>query len=292
MRALLIGALGQVGRGLVERAASTGTKILALDRTQLDVTNEAAVREVVSRETPDVVINAAAYTAVDQAEEEAASAFAVNADAPHHLAAACAHADIPLIHLSTDYVFDGKINRPYREDDAASPLNIYGQSKWRGEEAVRQAQAHHLILRVSAVFSPHGNNFVKTMLRLAREGQPLRVVTDQTTGPTAASDIADVILLLVGRLAKEPSLAWGTYHYRGTPPTTWCDFARAILDVAHEHKLVTAATVTPIMTAEYQTRAQRPVNAVLDCGKITQAFAIRPRRWCDGLTTIIDKLLQ
>ncbi|MEO1632504.1 MAG: dTDP-4-dehydrorhamnose reductase, partial [Bacteroidota bacterium] len=220
MRVLIPGANGQVGRELVARAAQHDIEAMGLTRADLDLNDAKAVRAVVQAHQPDAVVNAAAYTAVDRAESEPDLAFAVNRDGPAALAAACADLGIPLVHFSTDYVFDGAKPEPYVEGDPAAPLGVYGQSKWEGEEAVRAALDRHLILRVSWVFSRHGGNFVKTMLRLGREREALRIVADQHGGPTPASAIADAALVTL-RQASERNDDWGTYHFCGAPFTTW-----------------------------------------------------------------------
>jgi dTDP-4-dehydrorhamnose reductase len=290
MKILVTGAYGQVGCELVRLGAESSLEIVAVDRDQLDITDAAAVENFTHYEVPKAVINAAAYTAVDQAEEEKDLAFAVNEHAVRYLARACAQLGIPLIHLSTDYVFDGKLERPYREEDAAAPLSVYGQSKWQGEQAIRQILTQHLILRLSAVFSIHGHNFVKTVVRLTRERQELRVVADQRTCPTAASDVANVIVLLVQRIMADPSSCWGTYHYRGAPPATWHQFATAILDITRQCVPVTVRKIIPITTSEYPTRAQRPPNSVLDCTKIQDVFNMRLRPWKDALSDVVHAL--
>ncbi len=290
MRILVTGARGQVGRELIERGASTDLKKFAFAHDQLDITDESAVRDAIQRKAPDVVINAAAYTAVDQVEDDPATAFTVNEHGPRYLATACTRAGIPLIHLSTDYVFDGKQDRPYQEDDEAAPLSIYGQSKWQGEQAVRQSLPQHIILSTSCVFSANGHNFVKIILRLAHERSELRVVVDQKTCPTAATDIADVILVLLRRITTDQPIPWGTYHYCGVPPISWHAFAGEIVDIARGYGRSTAHQIVPITTAQYPARAQRPANSVLDCSKIQDVFNLSPRPWKDSLVAVIEAL--
>ena len=207
MKLLVTGANGQVGHALAA-LDGPGLTMVALDRARLGITDEEAVRRVVRTHAPDAVINAAAYTAVDRAESEPEAAFAVNRDGPAHLAAACAEAGVPLLHISTDYVFGGTKAEPYVETDPVAPLGVYGQSKWAGEEAVRARLPQHIILRTAWVFSDHGSNFVKTMLRLGREREVLRVVADQHGGPTAASDIAEALVAIARQVIAEPG-RWG-----------------------------------------------------------------------------------
>jgi dTDP-4-dehydrorhamnose reductase len=289
MRILIIGAQGQVGWELTRRAPLLGHDVLAWDVAELDIADADAVNRALATLGMDVVINAAAYTAVDKAEQESALAFAVNRDGPAHLAAACAHLKIPLLHISTDYVYDGAKPGPYVEDDPTAPLGVYGASKLAGDEAVRQSLPRHLILRVSWVFGVHGHNFVKTILRLAREREELRVVADQYGCPTFAGDIADVLLELAGRAAEmDANAAWGTYHYRGEPATTWHGFASAMVEMARARQPLSVQTITAIATADYPLPSARPVNSVLDCARLTARFGIRPRPWQAGLEALLS----
>jgi dTDP-4-dehydrorhamnose reductase len=288
MRLAIIGAKGQVGWELTRRASRLGHDVLAWDVAELDITDAAAVDRELAASGANAVINAAAYTAVDQAEQEPELAFAVNRDGPAHLAAACARSNLPLLHISTDYVFDGRKAGPYSEDDPVAPLGVYGRSKQEGDEAVRQRLPRHLILRVSWVFGVHGQNFVKTMLRLAREREELRVVADQRGCPTYAGDIAEVLLELAGRMAEiDARGAWGTYHYCGAPATTWHGFASAIVEQARAREPLEVRAVTPIATADYPTPAARPANSVLDSARLTKRFGIRPRPWREGLAALL-----
>ncbi len=289
MRILIIGAKGQVGWELTRRAPTFGHEALAWDVEELDITSAVAVDRELTASGVDVVINAAAYTAVDKAEQEPALAFAVNRDGPAHLAAACARLQIPLLHISTDYVYDGAKSCPYVEDDPTQPLGVYGASKLAGDAAVQQLLPRHLILRVSWVFGIHGHNFVKTILRLAREREELRVVADQWGCPTFAGDIADTLLELAGRTTEMDANAnWGTYHYCGEPATTWHGFASAIVELARARESLRVQTVTAITTADYPTPAARPANSMLDCARLQKSFNIISRPWCQGLSTVLD----
>ena len=292
MRILLSGASGQLGREIARRGPARGHQVLALDRAALDISDPDSVARVLEESGAALVINAAAFTAVDRAEQEPALSFAANRDGPAYLAANCARLGIPLLHISTDYVFDGSKPAPYREDDPVAPLGMYGLSKWQGEEAVRQALAAHIILRVSWVFSQHGHNFVKTMLRLARERDTLRVVADQQGCPTYAGDIAATLLELASRIAGGREIPWGTYHYCGRPALSWHGFAQAIFDVARQHQALRVREVVPISTAEYPTPARRPANSVLDCARFTTSFGIQPRPWREGLTVTLQELTR
>ncbi len=287
MRILLTGAGGQLGYEVEQRLAASRYEFQALNHTALDIADARAVQRVLGRSGADLIINAAAYTAVDRAEQEPDIAFAVNRDGPAHLADCCAMRGIPLFHISTDFIFDGVRAGAYREDDPASPLGIYGLSKWRGEEAVRRVLSEHVIMRVSWVFGAHGQNFVKTILRLARQRPVLRVVADQHGCPTYAGDIADTLLLLLDRFAETGKLPWGTYHYAGSPATTWYGFARSIVDRARTHEDLEAREIVPITTAEYPTPAKRPANSRLDCGRLQSSFGIEPCSWHRGLAAVL-----
>jgi dTDP-4-dehydrorhamnose reductase len=236
------------------------------------------------------VINAAAYTAVDLAETEKKQAFEVNRDGPANLAGFCADAGIPLVHISTDYVFDGSKAGAYREDDPVAPIGVYGQSKAAGEAEVRRKIPEHLIVRTAWLYGVHGHNFVKTMLRLGREKKTLRVVDDQTGCPTYAADLARAILSMADHILAGKKTPWGTYHYCGAGSVTWCGFAQAIFKIAAKHEAFAAPSVIPITSAEYPTPVKRPANSVLDCSKIAKQFGIQPRPWIDGLADMLEAL--
>lgn len=286
---LLTGANGQVGYELNRLAAARDCALIALTRRQLDIGDAEAVEKIVAQFHPSLVINAAAYTAVDQAEQEVEAAMRANRQGPANLAAACQTHRIPLIHLSTDYVFDGNKSGAYDEEDPVAPTGVYGRSKWEGEEEVRARVTHHLIIRVSWVFGPHGNNFVKTILRLAAERDELRVVADQCGCPTSATHIAEALLTLAGKIREGVDVAWGTYHFCGTPETTWHGFAETIIQDAVKIGLLDhAIPVHPITTSDYPTPARRPQNSVLDCRRIMKTFDIKSPSWHEGLTTMLS----
>ncbi|WP_029008287.1 dTDP-4-dehydrorhamnose reductase [Azospirillum halopraeferens] len=288
---LVIGAQGQVARELARAVLPPGFALHTVGRPGLDVSDRAAVRECVLGSGAAAVVNAAAYTAVDRAESEPEMAFAVNAAGPGHLAAATAEAGLPLIHLSTDYVFDGTRQGPYREDDPVAPLGVYGASKEAGERAVREGNPHHVILRTAWVHSPFGANFVRTMLRLGAERDELRVVADQRGCPTAAGDLAAAIVEIVRQLvADRRDDAWGTYHLAGTGETTWHGFAEAIFARAAP-RLGRHPVVHAITTAEYPTPARRPANSVLDCALAGRRFGVALRPWPEALAAVVDELL-
>ena len=290
---LLTGANGQVGFELSRLAIKKGYPLTALTRQQLDIGDAEAVAQIVARLQPSLVINGAAYTAVDKAEQDIEAAMRANWQGPANLATTCQTHHIPLIHLSTDYVFDGNKDGAFAEEDPVVPTGVYGLSKWEGEEAVRARLAHHLIIRVSWVFGPHGNNFVKTMLRLAAERDELRVVADQHGCPTSATHIANALLTLAGRIKKGDDIAWGTYHFCGMPETTWHNFAETIIKEAVTLNLLDhAIPVHPITTNQYPTPARRPQNSVLDCRKIMRTFDLKLPSWQEGLTTMLASIKQ
>jgi dTDP-4-dehydrorhamnose reductase len=289
MKTLVFGAGGQIGREICRAAWPARHIILPLDRNAVDITKSAAVSAMLARETPDLAINLAAYTAVDRAESEPAAAWAVNCAGAAHIAAACDESATPLIHLSTDYVFDGRKTGPYREEDAAGPLGVYGLSKEAGERAVRAAVTQHVILRTAWVFGAYGANFVKTMLRLAAERPVLRVVADQRGCPTAAADIAAALIVIAGYIERGEA-KWGTYHFASTGASSWHGFAEAIFDLAAPH-LAARPKVEPISTDQYPTPARRPMNSVLDCQKIERTFGISPPSSRTALAAVIRELL-
>lgn len=289
MKLLVLGAGGQLGRELCRLRWPAASAVAAYDRAGLDIANRDAVRAAVRRERPDIVINAAAYTAVDRAESEREAAWAVNCDGPANIAAACREAAIPLVHISTDYVFDGSKPGPYREDDPVAPLGAYGASKEAGERAVRDASPRHVIVRTAWVYAAHGRNFVRTMLRLAGEVPALRVVADQQGSPTSAADLARAIAEIVRHVAAGGDAAWGTYHFAGAGAVSWHGFAEAIFDLASPWR-GPPPPIEPITTADYPTPARRPANSVLDCTKIAATFGVTPRPWRDALADVIREI--
>ena len=285
---LLTGAEGQLGRALRDAAGAAGLDLTALDRGGLDITHPGGVRKALVEYRPGLVINAAAYTAVDLAEDEPERAFAVNRDGAEHLAGACAAAGIPLIHVSTDYVFDGRARRPYRETDPVAPLNVYGRSKAEGEARIRALLSEHVILRTSWLYAVHGRNFLTTMVRLGRERESLSVVDDQVGCPTLADDLARAILRIAAALPGHPA-PWGTYHLAGGGETTWYGFAQAIFELAPPKLGLTVREVLPIRTADYPTPARRPAYSVLDCSRAAESFGIHPPPWRVALEAVLSR---
>jgi dTDP-4-dehydrorhamnose reductase len=280
---LILGAQGQVGRALVARVRQAGIPNIALGHAECDIADQLAVERVL--QGGGIVVNCAAYTSVDRAETEVEAAYRVNTVGVENLARVCARAGVPLIHLSTDHVFDGTSDRPAREEDPPRALNVYGRSKLGGEIAVRARLESHIILRTSWVFSADGQNFVKTAIRMASERAQLRIVDDQVGGPTAADDLASAILEVVATSAKPGFIGWGTYHFSGAPAVSRYEFARAIV-------ADTGAAVVPVATTDYPTPARRPANSALDCTRILRVFGIKQPDWRVSLNNVRDALAR
>lgn len=276
---LVFGRSGQVAKDLQRQAP-----VIAIGRDQCDLASPQACAAVIESHAPSAVINAAAYTAVDRAEEEEELAQTINSDAPGAMAAACANLGIPFVHISTDYVFDGSGNAPWTPSATPAPQSAYGRTKLAGEDAVRGAGGCQAILRTSWVFSAHGSNFVKTMLRLSESRDTLNVVADQIGGPTPASAIAEAWLTIADQLTEDPAKS-GTYHFSGAPDVSWYDFAQAIFAKAGRD-----AAVHPIPTSDYPTPAVRPLNSRLDCASTEEIFGIARPDWRRALSDVIKHL--
>ena len=292
MTILVTGAKGQVGRELVDRGRRCGLKIAAVDIDEVDIAAAADVARTIGRMDLEMVVNAAAYTAVDAAEAEPEKAFAVNRDGAANLSDICSVKQIPLIHISTDYVYDGTKNDPYLESDLMSPQGVYAESKAQGDAAVAERLKAHIILRTAWVYSVHGHNFVKTMLRLFREQPTVSVVDDQYGSPTYASDIADAILHVIGRIQKQKGADWGIYHYTGQGTTSWYGFAKKVYALATPLDAFLLKELKPIDSAAYPTPVRRPANSVLDCSKIKAAFGITTVPWEESLHRMLHRLYQ
>ncbi|MBB3457063.1 dTDP-4-dehydrorhamnose reductase [Rhizobium sp. BK313] len=294
MSALLItGTNGQVGFELQRSLVPLG-KIVAATRAEMDLSSEASILSFLRKHKPSVIVNPAAYTAVDRAESEKEQAMAVNATAPGVLARWAADNDAYLVHYSTDYVFDGMKPDPYVETDPVNPQSVYGESKWLGEEAVRSAGANHVILRTSWVFGHHGNNFLKTILRLAQERSTLNVVADQIGAPTSAALIADVTRRIIEVVSGVDALdVSGTYHLSAQGNTSWHGYAAHIVREAsarHFNLALTLDALKPISTAEYPTPAKRPKNSRLNCTKLMDCFAFPLPAWQEGVNDVVEIL--
>lgn len=286
-RILLTGGSGQVGRALRQALPQRAT-LVAPDHRTLDLANPDSIRNTVREYRPTLIINAAAYTAVDRAETEANLAMAVNGIAPGVFAEETKRLNATLLHYSTDYVFDGSKSTAYSEDDIPNPLNVYGKTKLAGEQAVQAVGTAHYILRTSWVYAAEGANFMNTILRLARERPELRIVDDQTGAPTWATAIAEMTVQMLNAKPSDDHPLHGLYHLTAVGAVTWCGFARAILDATQKISGTTAPKLTPIKTADYPLPARRPANSRLATARFTSAFGITPAPWQD----MLEKCLQ
>ena len=291
-RILVLGRTGQVASELAAAAWPTALKPVFAGRPEFDMTRPETLEPLLEQEAPAVVINATAYTDVNRAEKEREVAFAVNRDGPARLAALCRRHGLPLLHISSDYVFSGAKPEPYLEEDPPDPLNIYGESKAAGEAAVRAVWSRHIILRTSWVYSAHGSNFVKTMLGLGRERNEVRMVADQWGAPTAAADIAATLIEIAETVAGREDAPWGTYHYTGGGGAiTWHELAEHIFE-AQEQATGRRPSLIAIATADYQTPARRPANSRLDCSRLERVFGIAGRPWRQGVDRVLSTLLH
>lgn len=291
MREILItGGGGQLGQALARHRWPAGWAPVAMTRAELDLANPAAIAAAVAARPWAAVVNAGAYTAVDKAESEPVTAWQVNAVAPAALAAACAAADIPLVHVSTDYVFDGSKAGAWEPGDAPAPLGVYGASKLGGELAVRAGTARHAIVRTAWVVSATGHNFVKTMLRLGAQHPVLRVVSDQHGSPTAAADLADALATIAVRMAEDANAPTGTWHFANGGATTWHGFATDIFRQAAAHG-GPSPSVEAIATADFPTPARRPANSLLSTDTLSRDWGITPQPWQQALGPILEEII-
>jgi len=290
MRIAVTGTAGQVVTSLIERGTAAGHEVIAIGRPDLDLADPASVVRALTAAAPDAIVSAAAYTAVDKAESESDLAFAVNGTGPGAVAQAAKALGVPLIHISTDYVFDGTLDRPYVESDPTGPTGVYGASKLAGERAVLDGHDDSAVLRVAWIYSPFGGNFVKTMLRLAADRDELGVVGDQVGNPTSALAIADGIIQVATNMVADgsPELR-GIFHMTAPGEASWADFAQAIFAASAARGGPTAA-VRPIGTADYPTPATRPANSRLDCGLIARVHGVTLPDWRTSLDVVMDRL--
>ena len=292
MKTLIIGGHGQLGRELFREFQTRHFDILSPSHHQMNITDIKAVKNYIDLHQPSFVINAAAYTQVDKAESEASLAFAVNNIGCKNLAQICAKNGIPLLQVSTDYVFDGQKFMPYHESDPISPMGVYGRSKAAGEIEIKSNLTEHIILRTSWLYGVHGQNFVKTMLKLAGTKEIIRVVSDQYGSPTCAGDLATAILVMIDKWQQQSAVAWGTYHYCGQGIVSWHEFAEATIEQARRYGEVKTKRVEPITTADYPTKARRPAFSALDCNLIKKNFGISPKPWRKSLNSTIQRLCE
>ena len=292
MKLLIIGSKGQLGSELVRECKKNDFSYLALDLPEFNITDPSLVEKTFADFKPSIVINASAYTNVDKAETEAEIAFSVNSDGPANLAVSCNKNRIPIIHISTDYVFDGSKGQPYAESDPVSPLGVYGKSKEDGESKLRSILKQHIILRTSWLYGAYGNNFVKTMLRLGNEKEIIKVVADQYGCPTCAADLSEAVMDISKQITQNLKFSWGTYHYCGIGTTTWHIFAKEIFEIASKYQNFKVSGVEAITTAQYPTTAKRPAFSALDCGMIKKIFGINTKPWQESLKKIIKRILM
>jgi dTDP-4-dehydrorhamnose reductase len=289
MKVLVTGAEGQVGSEIIKECIKTDIKVLATSRSELDITKKNIVDSFIRKESPDIVINAAAYTQVDKAESEPEIAYAINKEGVINLAEVCSDINVFMMHISTDYIFDGEKKNAYKESCAPNPKGIYGRSKLEGELAIQSILKKYFILRVSWVFGIRGNNFVKTMLRLAKDKEVIKIVADQYGGPTSANSIAVTLVNIIRRGCNGESLPEGIYNYSGLPVTNWYGFADVIFKLAKEKGIIEhLPELIPISTAEYSTQAQRPINSVFDLNKIRKHLNIEASNWYKELDNVLD----
>ena len=288
----MTGCQGQLGQALLSLAGATDIELLGVSHSELEITNQSQIQAVFRQFKPDLLINTAAFTSVDKAESDSHSAFMTNCDGPRYLAEACNQAGTPIIHLSTDYVFDGELDHSYCETDVPHPLNVYGESKLAGELAVQQTNERHIILRISWLFSEQSPNFVMTMLKLAKvKAEQLKVVNDQVGGPTSATSVANLLLLMATRYSEQGALNWGIYHFAGQPYCSWYEFAETIFTLAHEKGLLESRPDTiPIQTHEYPNLAKRPQNSMLDSSKVSRDFGVYPCDWRAELEKVLQRV--
>lgn len=292
MNILYTGANGQLGRELKRAAQKRALSAVGLSRADLDITEPDAIQAAISSYDPTVIINCAAYTAVDRAESESELAFAVNRDGPAHLARTCAVNDIVLIHISTDYVFDGSKESAYLESDPVCPINLYGEGKAAGERMIAQNLIRHIIIRTSWLYGCHGNNFVKTMLRLGREREEIGVVDDQFGCPTHAADLAEAALTVVNTASKPDFSQWGIYHFADQGIVSWYEFAKAIFAYAQKHTNLKLTRLKALTTDQYPTTAARPQYSVLGITKISRQFGIDPPFYRNSLEKMLTRLFS
>lgn len=289
MKLLVLGTKGQLGMCLSDQLRNTEYEVVYTTRAEIDISDFVSLDQILRKIAPDIVVNTIAYTEVDKAEAEPEKAGLVNHLAVAKIAAICTDIGAVLIHISTDYVFDGTANTPYKEEDPANPQGVYGKTKLRGDLAIIQSGCKYMIIRTSWVFSEYGKNFMKTMLRLGAERDELNIVADQIGCPTYGQDIAKTIVSIIPNLDIN-SMNSGIYHYCGEQSCSWFEFAEAIFDRATKAGFKTPVLLKPIKTSDYQTPASRPIYSVLDCSKTLSEFGISPSDWREGIQQVLSKI--
>ncbi|MCP3926859.1 MAG: dTDP-4-dehydrorhamnose reductase [Desulfobacterales bacterium] len=290
MNLLIIGN-GQLGQEISAICLKSGINYKILNIPLFDITNEKDIENFKIKDF-STVINASAYTDVEKAEEESDLADSVNAKGPHFISRKCAKDNVPLIHVSTDYVFDGNSQKKYTENDVVNPINQYGSSKEKGESHIRNNLKKHIIIRTSWLYSTYGNNFVKSMITLGRDRETLSIVNDQYGSPTYAFDLATVIVEICDKINKNDNIIWGTYHYSNKGKASWYDFAAKTFDLVKDHEKLKLKKLNGIPTSEYPTVAKRPFNSELDCSLIKKNFGIDIKLWKESLKIMITKLME
>ena len=291
IKLLVTGASSQVGSALCARAVNAGMTVVGFDDTLLNSMQLESIQAAISSSKPDYVVNTASYSVVDSAQENPQKTHVANHDAALFLAQACDELGLPLLHLSSDYVFDGLQRIPYKEDAHTAPVNRFGEAKLAAEKVIEQHCAKHIILRVGWIFSAYGNNFVLRTLRQLQEHHHVQAVSDQQGCPTYANDVARVLIAIIQQLGCNISV-WGTYHYSGAEVTSWKGFAEAILAAAKKHGVTQAKTIDAVTSLEWPANAPRPAYSVLDCSKILSTFGVRQRPWRSGLVKVIDQVFK
>lgn len=291
MKLLIFGKSGQVAQALKLACENNGYEAIFFGRTDIDISNIVDINKLLDEQKPDGVINASAYTLVDRAETEIFAAYRLNAIAPAIIASACASVEVPYIHISTDYVFDGKKSGEYNECDLICPISVYGRSKAVGETEVLAQNQNAMIMRTSWVYHESGNNFLKTMLKLGNQHETLKVVGDQFGSPTYAGDIADALLAMMQKSFETGDCA-GIYHFSGSGMTNWHEFATAIFEKSKEFGIKSPVNVLNIPSSEYPTPVARPENSKLSSKKFTRIFGLTPPHWKNSMVKCLDKLLQ
>jgi len=291
IKLLVTGAASQVGSALCDRALSVGMLVVRLDNDLLNSLDLTLIKAAITKHKPDYVMNMASYSVVDKAQKEPHDSYVGNHDVALVLAKTCQLLQLPLVHLSTDYVFSGKRQQPYKEDAAVGPVNCFGEAKLAAEEAIKKHCAEHIILRVGWIFSAQGNNFVLRTLRQLQQQHQVKAVADQYGCPTYANDVARVLIAIIQQLSCGIEV-WGTYHYSGAEITTWKGFAEAILAAAKIQGLTQAESIDAVTSAEWPAIAPRPAYSVLDCSKILATFGIRQRPWRSGLVKVIAQVFK
>ena len=292
MHILVFGIKGQLGWELQRQNHNGIFKLTGVDLPEVDLTDKKQVQVAIDRARPDIMINAAAYTQVDQAESDPKTAFAVNQDGPANLAELGRSLSIPLLHVSTDFVFNGRQQKPYTEKDAPDPISVYAQSKAGGEKMVAEILSEHLIVRTAWLYGVHGANFVKTILRAAKEHEYLKVVDDQYGCPTSAADLAATILTMIAFFSNTQAMPWGFYHYCGQGVTTWHGFAKAVVELGKKFTPLKTVRIDAITSAEYPLPAHRPAYSAMDCTLIKTKFGVEQKPWQESLHSMLTRLYQ